>query len=48
MLKLDRSAAKSPLIFPPDEMLKTTWGFMALDDQQEIAYERDWSDVTSG
>jgi spermidine/putrescine transport system substrate-binding protein len=48
MLKLDRAAAKSPLIFPPDEMLKTTWGFMALDDQQEIAYERDWSDVTSG
>ncbi len=48
MLKLDRSAAKSPLIFPTDEMLKDTWGFMALDDQQEIAYERDWSDVTSG
>jgi spermidine/putrescine transport system substrate-binding protein len=48
MLKLDRAAAKSPLIFPTDDMLKNTWGFMALDDQQEIAYERDWSDVTSG
>jgi hypothetical protein len=29
-------------------MLATTWGFMALDDRQEIAYERDWSDVTAG
>jgi spermidine/putrescine transport system substrate-binding protein len=48
MLKLDKPAAKSPLIFPTDEMLASTWGFMALDDQQEIAYERDWSDVTSG
>jgi spermidine/putrescine transport system substrate-binding protein len=48
MLKLDRHAAKSPLIFPTDDMLKDTWGFMALNDQQEIAYERDWSDVTSG
>jgi spermidine/putrescine transport system substrate-binding protein len=48
MLKLDKHAAKSPLIFPTDDMLKDTWGFMALDDQQEIAYERDWSDVTSG
>ncbi len=48
MLKLDRPAAKSPLIFPTDSMLKDTWGFMALNDQQEIAYERDWSDVTSG
>lgn len=48
MLKLDKPAAKSPLIFPTDKMLENTWGFMALDDQQEIAYERDWSDVTSG
>ena len=48
MLKLDRFAAKSPLIFPDDKMLATTWGFMALDDRQEIAYERDWSDVTAG
>jgi spermidine/putrescine transport system substrate-binding protein len=48
MLKLDKPAAKSPLIFPSDEMLKGTWGFMALDDQQEIQYERDWADVTSG
>jgi spermidine/putrescine transport system substrate-binding protein len=48
MLKLDKPAAKSPLIFPDDKMLSTTWGFMALNDQQEIQYERDWSDVTSG
>ena len=48
MLKLDRHAAKSPLIFPTDKMLENTWGFMPLSDQQEIQYERDWTDVTSG
>jgi hypothetical protein len=48
MLKLVTFAAKSPQIFPTDKMLENTWGFMALNDQQEIAYERDWSDVTSG
>ena len=48
MLKLDKPAAKSPLIFPDDKMLETTWGFMPLSDQQEIQYERDWTDVTSG
>jgi len=48
MLKLDKYAAKSPLIFPDEKMLSNTWGFMALNDQQEIAYERDWSDVTTG
>ncbi len=37
MLKLDKPAAKSPLIFPDRQMLKTTWAFMALNDQQEIA-----------
>jgi len=48
MLKLDKFAATSPLIFPDEKMLSNTWGFMALNDQQEIAYERDWSDVTTG
>ena len=48
MLKLDKFAATSPLIFPDEKMLADTWGFMPLDDQQEIAYERDWSDVTTG
>jgi spermidine/putrescine transport system substrate-binding protein len=48
MLKLDKPAAKSPLIFPDDKMLETTWGFMPLSDQQEKQYERDWTDVTSG
>ncbi len=48
MLKLDKHAAKSPLIFPTDKMLENTWGFMPLSDQQEIQYERDWTDVTSG
>jgi spermidine/putrescine transport system substrate-binding protein len=48
MLKLDRRAARSPLIFPDDTMLSNTWGFMALNDQQEIQYEKDWTNVTSG
>ncbi|WP_238343019.1 polyamine ABC transporter substrate-binding protein [Nocardioides cynanchi] len=48
MLKLDKPAAKSPLIFPDDKMLSTTWGFMPLNDQQELQYEKDWTNVTSG
>jgi spermidine/putrescine transport system substrate-binding protein len=48
MLKLDKPAAHSPLIFPDDKMLSTTWGFMPLNDQQEIQYEKDWTNVTSG
>src|SRR3954463_9911120 len=40
--------AESTLIFPDEKMLANTFGFMALDDQQEIEYERDWADVTSG
>jgi spermidine/putrescine transport system substrate-binding protein len=48
MLKLDKPAAKSPLIFPDDKMLSTTWGFMALSDQQGTQYEKDWSNVTAG
>jgi spermidine/putrescine transport system substrate-binding protein len=50
MLKIPgaEEQAKSTLIFPDEKMLSNTFGFMALDDQQEIAYERDWSDVTSG
>ena len=35
-------------IFPDDELLSTSFGFMALDDRQTTAYERDWSDVQSG
>jgi spermidine/putrescine transport system substrate-binding protein len=48
MLKLDKPAARSPLIFPDDKMLSTTWGFMPLNDQQEIQYDKDWTNVTSG
>jgi len=48
MLKLDKPAARSPLIFPDDQMLSTTWGFMALNDQQELQYEKDWTNVTTG
>ncbi|UAL28817.1 spermidine/putrescine ABC transporter substrate-binding protein [Nocardioides rotundus] len=48
MQDLDPTAAESPLIFPDDELLSTSFGFMALDDRQTTAYERDWSDVQSG
>ena len=49
MLKIDTvRSPTSPLIFPDEKMLSNTCGFMALNDQQEIAYERDWSDVTAG
>ena len=45
MEKIDPEAAQSPLIFPDEETLENTFDFMALDDRQSIAYERDWADV---
>ena len=48
MEKVNPKLVNAPLIFPDDKMLENTWGFMSLNDQQEIEYERDWSDVTSG
>jgi len=48
MEKIDPSLANNPLIFPDDKMLSVTWGFMALNDQQIVEYERDFSDVTGG
>jgi spermidine/putrescine transport system substrate-binding protein len=47
MEKVNPDIVNEPLIFPTDKMLENTWGFMALNDQQEIEYERDWADVTS-
>ena len=40
--------AESPLIFPDEEILSKSFGFMDLNDQQSIAYERDWSNVQGG
>jgi spermidine/putrescine transport system substrate-binding protein len=48
MRKIDRPAAESPLIFPDEEILSKSFGFMDLDDRQSIAYERDWSNVQGG
>jgi spermidine/putrescine transport system substrate-binding protein len=48
MEKIDPSLVDNKLIFPDDETLAVTFDFMPLDDQQTIAYEGDWSDVTGG
>lgn len=48
MEKIDPSLAENPLIFPDEEMLASTFDFMPLDDQQQVRYEGDWSDVTGG
>lgn len=48
MEKIDPSLADNPLIFPDEEMLANTFDFMPLDDQQQVRYEGDWSDVTGG
>jgi spermidine/putrescine transport system substrate-binding protein len=48
MEKLDPSLVDNPLIFPDQEMLKSTFDFMPLDDRQSTAYERDWANVQGG
>jgi spermidine/putrescine transport system substrate-binding protein len=48
MEKIDPSLVDNTLIFPDDKMLSVTWGFMALDDQQIVEYERDFANVTGG
>jgi spermidine/putrescine transport system substrate-binding protein len=48
MEKIDPSLVDNPLIFPEDSDLEDTFDFMPLDDQQSIAYERDWSNVIGG
>lgn len=48
MEKIDPSLVDNPLIFPDAETLAQTFDFMALDDQQQLTYERDWADVTGG
>ena len=48
MEKIDPSLVDNKLIFPDEESLAETFDFMPLDDQQQLAYEGDWSDVTGG
>ncbi|GGM20307.1 ABC transporter substrate-binding protein [Micromonospora sonchi] len=45
MEKIDPELAANPLIFPDDAMLATARGFMALDEQQERAYETRFQQV---
>jgi spermidine/putrescine transport system substrate-binding protein len=48
MEKIDPSLVDNKLIFPDDETLSVAFDFMPLDDQQQVEYEGDWSDVTGG
>lgn len=48
MEKIDPSVVDNPLIFPDEEIMAKTFDFMALDDRQSIAYERDWANVQGG
>ncbi len=48
MEKIDPSLVDNKLIFPDEESLANTFDFMPLTDQQQTAYEGDWSDVTGG
>jgi spermidine/putrescine transport system substrate-binding protein len=48
MEKIDPSLVDNELIFPDEDSLADTFGFMPLDDRQTLAYEGDWSDVTGG
>ena len=48
MEKVDPSLVENPLIFPTAESLATTHTFMALEEFQVRAYEKDYADVTGG
>jgi spermidine/putrescine transport system substrate-binding protein len=48
MEKIDKSLVDNPLIFPTDEDLKDAFAFMALTEEQNTEYERDWSNVIGG
>ncbi|SCF35869.1 spermidine/putrescine transport system substrate-binding protein [Micromonospora viridifaciens] len=45
MEKIDPDLAENPLIFPDEEMLSKTKGFMALDEKQERDYEAKFQKV---
>ncbi len=48
MTKIAPKLAENTLIFPDAELLRSTWDFKALDDQEQSLYEREWADVTTG
>ncbi len=48
MEKLDASLVDNTLIFPDEEMLSKTMGFMPLDEAQITQYEGEFADVTGG
>jgi spermidine/putrescine transport system substrate-binding protein len=48
MEKIDKSLVDNPLIFPTAADLKDTFAFMALTEEQQTQYERDWSNVIGG
>jgi spermidine/putrescine transport system substrate-binding protein len=48
MEKIDKSLVDNPLIFPSEEDLKDAFAFMALTEEQNTEYERDWSNVIGG
>lgn len=48
MEKIDKSLVDNPLIFPSEDDLKDTFAFMALNEEQNTEYERDWSNVIGG
>jgi spermidine/putrescine transport system substrate-binding protein len=48
MEKIDKSLVDNPLIFPTDDDLKNAFAFMALNEEQNTEYERDWSNVIGG
>lgn len=46
MESIDPSLVDNPLIFPTEDYLSQTHGFMALEDSKASGYERDFADVT--
>ncbi len=48
MEKIDPSLVDQPLIFPDEEMLADTWGFMSLSEEKSQQYEGEWADVVAG
>lgn len=48
MAKVDKSLVDNPLIFPDEQMLSNTYGFMSLDETTSRQYESDFQQVTGG
>ena len=46
--KFDKSAVGNPLIFPDDAMLQNGYDFMALSEDQESTFQKQFNDVMAG